>query len=111
MSLTIKPKDSCAFDQVSLGEIMLRLDPGEGRIRTARQFTAWEGGGGRGVEADFERTGGGCGEQRGGKCEVAEGIHEGGERYTADGPGFSSKSPGISRGLRQSASSVTRKFC
>jgi len=45
MSLTIKPKDSCAFDQVSLGEIMLRLDPGEGRIRTARQFTAWEGGG------------------------------------------------------------------
>jgi 2-dehydro-3-deoxygluconokinase len=24
---------------------MLRLDPGEGRIRTARQFTAWEGGG------------------------------------------------------------------
>jgi 2-dehydro-3-deoxygluconokinase len=45
MSLTIKPKDSCAFDQVSLGEIMLRLDPGESRIRTARQFTAWEGGG------------------------------------------------------------------
>jgi len=45
MSLSIKPKDSCAFDQVSLGEIMLRLDPGEGRIRTARQFTAWEGGG------------------------------------------------------------------
>jgi 2-dehydro-3-deoxygluconokinase len=45
MSLPIKPKDSCAFDQVSLGEIMLRLDPGEGRIRTARQFTAWEGGG------------------------------------------------------------------
>ena len=45
MSLIIKPKDSCAFDQVSLGEIMLRLDPGEGRIRTARQFAAWEGGG------------------------------------------------------------------
>jgi 2-dehydro-3-deoxygluconokinase len=45
MSLPIKPKGSCAFDQISLGEIMLRLDPGEGRIRTARQFTAWEGGG------------------------------------------------------------------
>ena len=45
MSLTIKPKSECAFDQISLGEVMLRLDPGEGRIRTARQFTAWEGGG------------------------------------------------------------------
>ncbi|MCX6867687.1 MAG: sugar kinase [Verrucomicrobia bacterium] len=45
MSLTIKPKSACAFDQISLGEVMLRLDPGEGRIRTARNFTAWEGGG------------------------------------------------------------------
>jgi len=45
MSLPIKPKDSCVFDEVSLGEIMLRLDPGEGRIRTARQFQVWEGGG------------------------------------------------------------------
>ncbi|MFM7035986.1 MAG: PfkB family carbohydrate kinase [Planctomycetia bacterium] len=45
MSLAIKPKDSCGFDAISLGEIMLRLDPGEGRIRTARHFTAWEGGG------------------------------------------------------------------
>ena len=45
MPLSIKPQDACGFDQVSLGEIMLRLDPGEGRIRTARQFQAWEGGG------------------------------------------------------------------
>ena len=45
MALPIKPQDSCAFDEVSLGEIMLRLDPGEGRIRTARQFNVWEGGG------------------------------------------------------------------
>ncbi len=45
MSLPIKPHGTCTFDQISLGEIMLRLDPGEGRIRTARQFTAWEGGG------------------------------------------------------------------
>ena len=45
MSLTIKPKSECAFDQLSMGEVMLRLDPGEGRIRTARQFQAWEGGG------------------------------------------------------------------
>jgi 2-dehydro-3-deoxygluconokinase len=43
--LSIKPANECVFDQISLGEIMLRLDPGEGRIRTARQFTAWEGGG------------------------------------------------------------------
>ena len=45
MSLQIKPANSCAFDQISLGEVMLRLDPGEGRIRTAREFKAWEGGG------------------------------------------------------------------
>lgn len=38
------PKD-CRYDIVSLGEVMLRLDPGEGRIKTARSFTAWEGGG------------------------------------------------------------------
>ena len=45
MSLPLKPRESCTFDEVSLGEIMLRLDPGEGRIRTARAFAAWEGGG------------------------------------------------------------------
>ena len=45
MSLQIKKKDDCMFDAVSLGEIMLRLDPGDGRIRTARSFRAWEGGG------------------------------------------------------------------
>ena len=43
--LTIKPAGACAFDLLSLGEVMLRLDPGEGRIRTARQFQVWEGGG------------------------------------------------------------------
>jgi 2-dehydro-3-deoxygluconokinase len=44
-ALTIKPAGSCAFDELSLGEIMLRLDPGEGRIRTTREFRVWEGGG------------------------------------------------------------------
>jgi 2-dehydro-3-deoxygluconokinase len=44
-SLDLKPKESCAFDVLSLGEVMLRLDPGEGRIRTTRQFRVWEGGG------------------------------------------------------------------
>ena len=33
------------YDIVALGEVMLRLDPGEGRIRTARPFRVWEGGG------------------------------------------------------------------
>jgi len=44
-NIQIRPASSVAYDIVSLGEVMLRLDPGEGRIRTARQFQAWEGGG------------------------------------------------------------------
>ncbi|MBE0545233.1 MAG: sugar kinase [Verrucomicrobia bacterium] len=44
-TLQIKPANQCAFDLIALGEIMLRLDPGEGRIRTAREFRVWEGGG------------------------------------------------------------------
>lgn len=43
--LDVRPADECQFDEISLGEIMLRLDPGEGRVRTARSFRAWEGGG------------------------------------------------------------------
>ena len=43
--LEIKPAHACKFDLIALGEIMLRLDPGEGRVRTAREFKAWEGGG------------------------------------------------------------------
>ena len=45
MNLNLKSAEECRYDAVSLGEIMLRLDPGEGRIRTAREFKAWEGGG------------------------------------------------------------------
>ncbi|MEM9444932.1 MAG: sugar kinase [Verrucomicrobiota bacterium] len=45
MAIKIKESSECKFDLVSLGEIMLRLDPGEGRVRTAREFRAWEGGG------------------------------------------------------------------
>jgi len=45
MELKIRPESECRWDCVSLGEIMLRLDPGEGRIHTTRQFQAWEGGG------------------------------------------------------------------
>ena len=43
--MKIKAKGETLFDEISLGEVMLRLDPGEGRIKTARQFSAWEGGG------------------------------------------------------------------
>jgi 2-dehydro-3-deoxygluconokinase len=43
--MPLKLRDKYTFDQLSLGEIMLRLDPGEGRVRTAREFKAWEGGG------------------------------------------------------------------
>ncbi len=43
--LDIKPAESCKYDLIALGEVMLRLDPGEGRVRTARQFNVWEGGG------------------------------------------------------------------
>lgn len=43
--LNVKSADKCAYDLVSLGEVMLRFDPGEGRIRTARSFKVWEGGG------------------------------------------------------------------
>src|SRR5271170_3497880 len=45
MAIQLRDKSTCKYDQISLGEVMLRLDPGEGRIRTARNFTAWEGGG------------------------------------------------------------------
>jgi 2-dehydro-3-deoxygluconokinase len=43
--LNLKPAEQCKYDLVALGEIMLRLDPGEGRIRTTRWFRVWEGGG------------------------------------------------------------------
>ncbi len=45
MDLQLKEQGTYAYDMISLGEIMLRLDPGEGRIKSARSFRAWEGGG------------------------------------------------------------------
>lgn len=45
MKLELRKKEDCTFDMISLGEIMLRLDPGDSRIRTARSFRVWEGGG------------------------------------------------------------------
>ncbi len=43
--MRIRDTQKCRWDQLSLGEVMLRLDPGEGRIHTARRFDVWEGGG------------------------------------------------------------------
>ena len=43
--LEMNVKDNTFFDEISLGEVMLRLDPADRRIRTARSFDVWEGGG------------------------------------------------------------------
>jgi 2-dehydro-3-deoxygluconokinase len=59
-SLPIRPASECRYDAVALGEVMLRLDPGEGRIRTARSFRVWEGGGEYNVVRGLRR----CFEQR-----------------------------------------------
>jgi 2-dehydro-3-deoxygluconokinase len=45
MSLKLRPESECKYDIVSLGEVMIRLDPGDNRIHTAREFKVWEGGG------------------------------------------------------------------
>jgi 2-dehydro-3-deoxygluconokinase len=44
-ALELRPRASCRYDLVALGEVMLRLDPGALRIRTTRSFDVWEGGG------------------------------------------------------------------
>jgi 2-dehydro-3-deoxygluconokinase len=56
MTLRIRPAESCRWDLVALGEVMLRLDPGESRIATARSFKAWEGGGEYNVARGLRRT-------------------------------------------------------
>jgi 2-dehydro-3-deoxygluconokinase len=43
--LVVRPAGECRWDLVAAGEVMLRLDPGEMRIATTRNFTVWEGGG------------------------------------------------------------------
>ena len=53
--LQVKAKTGCRWDMVSLGEIMLRLDPGEGRIATTRSFRVWEGGGEYNVARGLKR--------------------------------------------------------
>jgi 2-dehydro-3-deoxygluconokinase len=53
--LSLKPASDCRFDLVSLGEVMLRLDPGETRIHTTRHFRVWEGGGEYNVARGLKR--------------------------------------------------------
>src|SRR5437667_1476857 len=53
--LNIKPKENCRWDLASLGEVMLRLDPGDGRISTTRNFQVWEGGGEYNVARGLKR--------------------------------------------------------
>src|ERR1051326_7606513 len=53
--LVVKEKKDCRWDIVSLGEVMLRLDPGEGRIATTRHFKVWEGGGEYNVARGLKR--------------------------------------------------------
>ena len=43
--LTLRAVKDCRWDLLSLGEVMLRFDPGEGRIVGTREFRVWEGGG------------------------------------------------------------------
>ena len=55
MDLRLKAESDCKYDILSLGEIMLRLDPGEERIHTTRQFRVWEGGGEYNVARGLKR--------------------------------------------------------
>jgi len=55
MALKIKRKEGCRWDLVSLGEVMLRFDPGEYRIWTTRQFAVSEGGGEYNVARGLKR--------------------------------------------------------
>lgn len=54
--LELKPEQECRWDCVSLGEVMLRLDPGDQRISTTRTFRVWEGGGEYNVARGLRRT-------------------------------------------------------
>jgi 2-dehydro-3-deoxygluconokinase len=55
MALNVAAKEGRRWDLVALGEVMLRLDPGEGRIHTAREFRVWEGGGEYNVARGLKR--------------------------------------------------------
>ena len=54
--IDLKPASACRYDILSLGEIMIRLDPGDERIHTTRCFRVWEGGGEYNVARGLRRT-------------------------------------------------------
>ena len=62
--LEVKPAGECRLDLLALGEVMLRFDPGEGRIVGARSFHVWEGGGEYNVARGLRR----CFGMRAGIC-------------------------------------------
>lgn len=53
--LKVKPAGKCKYDIISLGEVMLRFDPGDNRIHTTRSFRVWEGGGEYNVARGLKR--------------------------------------------------------
>ena len=53
--MNLRPKEECRWDEISLGEVMLRLDPGHGRVWTTRQFEVYEGGGEYNVARGLKR--------------------------------------------------------
>src|SRR5438046_10718996 len=54
-SMKVPAKEQRRWDLVALGEVMLRLDPGDERIHTARSFRVWEGGGEYNVARGLKR--------------------------------------------------------
>jgi 2-dehydro-3-deoxygluconokinase len=55
MAILLRPESECKYDIVSLGEVMIRLDPGDERIHTTRTFKVWEGGGEYNVARGLKR--------------------------------------------------------
>lgn len=55
MAIQLRAENECKYDILSLGEVMLRLDPGDERIHTTRSFKVWEGGGEYNVARGLKR--------------------------------------------------------
>jgi len=55
MAIELRPESECKYDILSLGEVMIRLDPGDERIHTTRSFKVWEGGGEYNVARGLKR--------------------------------------------------------
>jgi 2-dehydro-3-deoxygluconokinase len=56
MGITFKAEGECRWDLLALGEVMLRFDPGDSRVATARSFRVWEGGGEYNVARALRRS-------------------------------------------------------